>query len=293
MTNRDPFLAIDWGTTNRRIFRISGEGMIDHSVSDERGVLALAPSDFAGEVADIRRRLGDLPIICAGMVGSTRGWVELPYLDCPVRIADLAEGLHWVDEGRTAIVPGVRWMDDARADVMRGEEVQFLGAVQGGLAPADALLCQPGTHCKWATMVDGAIARFSTAMTGEVFSMLQKHSLLAAQMDASARVDDDFLLGVRHGQGGDLLARLFGARADRVSGLDKISSTASYVSGLLIGSDVGSALPDASVRVHLLAGASLGALYGAAIEALGSNYTLIDSEDAFVKGIHSIWSEAQ
>src|SRR3546814_21012324 len=41
---------------------------------------------------------------------------------------------------------------------MRGEEVQLLGAVAGWMVPPDALLAQPGTHCKWATMTDGRIA---------------------------------------------------------------------------------------------------------------------------------------
>lgn len=33
------------------------------------------------------------------------------------------------------IVPGVSLLTDTRADVMRGEEVQVLGAVAAGLAP--------------------------------------------------------------------------------------------------------------------------------------------------------------
>ena len=84
----------------------------------------------------------------------------------PAGLDALAGGLLWVD-GRTAIVPGVSTLADGRADVMRGEEVQMLGAVAAGLVPPGALLCQPGTHCKWAWMEDGRIARFRTAMTGE------------------------------------------------------------------------------------------------------------------------------
>jgi 2-dehydro-3-deoxygalactonokinase len=60
----------------------------------------------------------------------------------------VAGALHAID-ARTWIVPG---LSDPRGDVMRGEEVQLLGAVAAGLAPPDALLCQPGTHCKWARM---------------------------------------------------------------------------------------------------------------------------------------------
>jgi 2-dehydro-3-deoxygalactonokinase len=93
----------------------------------------------------------------------------------PSGAAEIAGALHEVAP-RTWIVPG---LSDPRGDVMRGEEVQLLGAVSAGLAPADALLCQPGTHCKWARMRDGAVAAFSTSMTGEMFALLKQHSLLA------------------------------------------------------------------------------------------------------------------
>ena len=53
----------------------------------------------------------------------------------------------------------VRRCDD-RADVMRGEEVQLLGAHAAGMVAADALVCHPGTHNKWARLDGGRIARF-------------------------------------------------------------------------------------------------------------------------------------
>lgn len=67
------FLAIDWGTTNRRVYAIDAAGAVVASERDDRGVLAIAREEFAAEVAGIRRRFGDLPIMCAGMVGSVRG----------------------------------------------------------------------------------------------------------------------------------------------------------------------------------------------------------------------------
>ena len=43
-----------------------------------------------------------------------------------------------------------------RADVMRGEEVQLLGAVAAGLVDPMRLVCHPGTHNKWATAAPAA-----------------------------------------------------------------------------------------------------------------------------------------
>ena len=91
---------------------------------------------------EIRQRLGDHPLLLAGMVGSNRGWKEAPYVPCPAGIDDLARSLVWAGE-REAIVPGVSYIGDGRADVMRGEEVQLLGAVAAGLVDPDASSATP------------------------------------------------------------------------------------------------------------------------------------------------------
>ncbi|MFD1786331.1 2-dehydro-3-deoxygalactonokinase [Sphingomonas floccifaciens] len=282
------WLAIDWGTTNRRVYAIAADGTVVASERDDRGILSVAPDGYAAEVADIRARFGDLTILCAGMVGSNRGWADLPYVPCPASVAALAEAVRWVEPGRTAIVPGVTVAEGRRRDVMRGEEVQLLGAVSAGLAPADALLCQPGTHCKWAWMVDGRIDRFVTAMTGELYALIGKHSLLSAQMTGPAAPGTDFLAGVADAADGDLSARLFGVRADAVTGEGAIGHAASYISGLLIGVDVRERL-GAGDHAYVLADATLGGLYRAAIEAVGGRATLIDSQAAFVAGITQVW----
>lgn len=287
------FLAVDWGTTNRRVYRIAADGTVEATERDDRGILSLTRDDYPAEAAAIRDRMGDLPMLCAGMVGSNRGWSELPYAPAPAGIEQLSNALHWVEPGRTAIVPGVSCLDSGRADVMRGEEVQLLGAVLGGFAPRDALLCQPGTHCKWAWMTDGRIGRFATAMTGELFALLQRHSLLSAQMAGTAAPNDDFLRGVADAGDMDLLVRLFGVRADMVTGRRKEVDATSYVSGLLIGTDVRARLGREKAPIHILADPTLGALYRAAIQACDGDAALVDSQAAFVHGITHLWRSAQ
>src|SRR5688572_7905751 len=143
------FIAVDWGTTNRRGYWIDGEGSCAGEFEDSSGVLAVPDGGFPAAVAEIRERLGDRPMLLAGMIGSNRGWIEAPYVPCPAGIGELASALAWADE-RTAIVPGVADDGPGRADVMRGEEVQLLGAVAEGTIPADCTVCHPGTHNKWA-----------------------------------------------------------------------------------------------------------------------------------------------
>lgn len=280
------FLAIDWGTTNRRVYRIEA-GVVTATTRDDHGVLAMAGGDWPRELAAIRAAHGELPVLIAGMAGSNRGWREVPYAALPARIDDLAARLLWVEPARTAIVPGVAQRTPGRPDVMRGEEVQLLGAVAAGLVPRDALLAQPGTHCKWVTIADGAIAAFTTAMTGELFALVQRHSILASQFGGAIGDGPAFRAGVRRAAEGDLLAALFGVRAASVLGMRDDAEAASYASGLIIGSDV--AARDVADRdVHLLADTDLGALYAGALAERGGCPHIVDSHAAFVAGIVAI-----
>ena len=278
----DAFLAVDWGTTNRRVFRVE-DGAVTASERDGKGAASLTPRDYPDEVAAIRHRMGDLPMLLAGMVGSTIGWRDVPYVDAPAGVEAVAAALTRTD-ARTAIVPGIARRDPAAPDVMRGEEVQMLGAVAAGLVPADALLCQPGTHCKWAWMEAGRVARFATTMTGELFALLRTQGLLARQLGGGKVADGQaFREGVRRGAAGDLATALFGVRAASVLGMRDDDEAASYASGLLIGADVASRVADGTI--HLLADAALGHLYVAAIATLGGTSRLLASEAAFLAGI--------
>jgi 2-dehydro-3-deoxygalactonokinase len=283
-----PFLAVDWGTTNRRVFLIE-DGAVVRTERDCQG--AAAVQDFPGEAVAIRARFGDLPMLMAGMVGSNIGWRATPYVAAPAGLAELAGALERIDD-RTAIVPGLSTRDGTRADVMRGEEVQLLGAAEAGMVPADALLCQPGTHCKWATLEGGRITRFVTAMTGELFATLRTHGLLARQLTGEVTDGPAFREGVAEGTRRDLAASLFGIRASGVLGLRDDADAASFASGLLIGSDAAARLAEGGGAVHILADPGLGGLYAAAIDALGGTATLVDSHAAFVAGITRLWEIA-
>ncbi|MEL7691129.1 2-dehydro-3-deoxygalactonokinase [Citromicrobium bathyomarinum] len=278
----DPFLAIDWGTTNRRIYLIEG-GQVLHTERDGRGV-ASGP-DFPAEVEAIRTRFGHHKILLAGMIGSTIGWKQAPYVPCPAGLEALADGALDLGDG-VYILPGVSRLDDARADVMRGEEVQLIGAVAAGLAPPDALLIQPGTHCKWAAMSDGAIARFTTAMTGELFALLRDNSILAPNLHDPVEPGKAFLTGVAKGLERDLSAELFGIRSAAVLGRSDESGRSSFASGLLIGAEVAGRLAEYPAETaYILADNLLGGLYAQAIEHAGCKAVTIDSHAAFVDGI--------
>ena len=94
-----PFLAVDWGTTNRRGYVVGPDGKVIREHEDERGILEVVRSggDYGAALAELKTALGfDGLVLMAGMVGSNRGWVEAPYASCPASLDDLATNLAWV-----------------------------------------------------------------------------------------------------------------------------------------------------------------------------------------------------
>jgi 2-dehydro-3-deoxygalactonokinase len=285
----DGFIAVDWGTTNRRAYLFDASGACSDEFEDGKGILSVARGGFEDAVAEIRERLGDKPLLMAGMIGSNRGWAEAPYVQCPAGIDDLVRGLAWPGE-REAIVPGVSYLGEGRADVMRGEEVQLLGAVADGTIPPDCLVCHPGTHNKWAMVDGGEIASFRTVMTGELFNLLKEHSILADLLQKDAEPDEAFRAGVRHArEHDDVQSALFGVRAGVLLGQAKREDAASYTSGLLIGEDVRIGLGGRSAaKIIVMGRPELTELYAAAIEEAGGEAMEIDGERCFLAGIARI-----
>jgi len=285
----DGFIAVDWGTTNRRAYRIDPTGKCCEEFEDHRGVLAVSNGDFAAAVAEIRKRLGDHPLLLAGMIGSNRGWKEAPYVPCPAGLDELAARLVWAGE-KEAIVPGVCYVGNGRADVMRGEEVQLLGAVAAGLVDPMSLVCHPGTHNKWATLRHGKIREFRTVMTGELFSLLKEHSILSDLLQGEVQVNDAFKQAAHQALCNEALsADLFTVRARVLLGEAKKEDAASYASGLLIGSDVriGLAVPTGA-QISVIGRPELTRLYAAVIGQAGRDAVELDGEQCFLAGIHEI-----
>jgi 2-dehydro-3-deoxygalactonokinase len=284
----DGFIAGDWGTTNRRAYRIDASGKCVDEFEDDKGVLSVDAGGFPAAVAEVRERLGDLPLLLAGMIGSNRGWKEAPYVAAPAGLDELAKGLVWAGE-REAIVPGVSYLKNHRADVMRGEEVQLLGAVASGQV-GEGLVCHPGTHNKWVTLRDGKISGFRTVMTGELFGLLKEHSILSDLLQGPVEPNDVFKEAARFAVFHEALpAELFTVRARVLLGQAKAEDAPSYASGLLIGTDVriGLSLPT-SAQITVVGRPDLTRLYAAAIAAARREAVELDGEQCFLAGIHEI-----
>lgn len=285
-------LACDWGTTNLRAWTLDAGGGAVAQKDFALGVSKLGPGEAARRFEEeVRPALGaqGLPAILCGMVGSNLGWALAPYADCPAGFADLARWALQVAP-QVQIIPGLRCQGLTGApDVMRGEETQVLGwlAQYPERQRGRHLVCHPGTHAKWVVVEEGRIARFATAMTGELFAVLSKHSVLKS--DAPPTDLSAFDAGLdAAGDGGALAARLFSARSRVAGGDAPAESTPSYLSGLLIGAET-AALPDIMDRkrapVVLLGDRSLCGLYSRALGTRGVASETFDGEEAAVAGL--------
>jgi 2-dehydro-3-deoxygalactonokinase len=279
-------IGVDWGTTNLRAYRFDGSGAVIERRSSTRGAATLAREDFAKVLVETVGDWSDgatTPIALAGMVGSRNGWREAPYLPCPVDPARLASAGLRVETpiGAAVIVPGVSvTAAGAIPSVMRGEETQLFGA-----GNRDGLVILPGTHSKWVTMRAGKIVDFATAMTGELYALLRDHSLLGQLADATAAFDEAaFSLGVRRTlTAKSIVPLLFSARADVLLGNLGPQDVASYLSGILIGGEIGAL---GRGPATLIGAPQLVDLYRAAFAIYGlHDIATVDGDDAVARGL--------
>ncbi len=303
MLAEGPFLACDWGTTNLRAWLIGVDGNVVEARDFPLGVSRLQPGEAARRFREEVRPALDaegLPALLCGMIGSNLGWVSAPYLDCPADIGDLGAALVDPEPGDppVRIVPGLRGPGiTAAPDVMRGEETQVFGWIAQDEARGRGrhVICHPGTHAKWVLVEDGRIVRFVTAMTGELFATLSRHGVLAT---ASTPGDESaFRQGVEAAGDGDALsARLFSVRSRVVGGDADPDTSASYLSGLLIGSEI-AALPHllgvpSNAPVALLGEETLLRWYGLALDLRGRRHSLHSGDEAALAGLKALYAGA-
>jgi 2-dehydro-3-deoxygalactonokinase len=285
-------IAVDWGTSNFRAFRLSAEGAIVARRSSAQGILHVSLGNFEEALrAAVGSWLedGEQNVLLCGMIGSRQGWVEADYLPCPVGISDLADAVVKVPFSGAAVwlVPGVIGPDAAGVpEVMRGEETAAMGMVDA--CGGEGLVCFPGTHSKWIQLRDRKIVSFTTSMTGDIYGALRRCTILERMMTDGTAIDDSaFLDGVaRSADSGGLLHHLFGVRTLALMGQMKEEHSASYLSGLLIGHEVRATMPPAG-DVHLVGTAMLCGLYAQAIKACGGTAT-VENEDAPALGLAAI-----
>lgn len=253
----EKFISCDWGTSNFRLRLVETQSLkILSEIRTDMGIKKCyhaykqqkklsQQAFFAAYLLPQLEKLG-VPeagmgfLVASGMLSSSIGMQELDY--CKFPISFTGEGLI---SNLIAIGPNLNLLlvSGARTnnDVMRGEEIQAIGLSDYLPKSGKGILLLPGTHSKHIQFNDGRFMDFTTYMTGELFEVIGKHSILSASMEESPwspLYKDIFLKGVQKGVDNQQMASFFSIRADSL--IHKSSNVENYyfLSGMLIGAEL-------------------------------------------------------
>lgn len=299
------FLSCDWGTSHFRLRMVDARSLeILAEIKTDEGAARIfqrstpetRAHDFAETLARhieaIFQQAGCEAISCivSGMASSAMGWLEMPYsvAPMPLEAARLNTRKIVLPVGRLAIdvtlVSGVRTDDD----VMRGEECELLGllSVCPALAWSDCWLILPGTHSKHVWVVDRVLMTFVTSMTGELFRHLHTLPTLKNLLSQGNEVSEPrFCEGVWAGKKFGLLAGLFKVRSRALISASPLHHESSFLSGLLIGSELSTLPPHRSI--YLAGSGSLDSLYLTGARELGLPLQALSPETVRKATVHA------
>lgn len=320
----DKFLSCDWGTSSFRLRLVQAPALA--TIAAVRAGSGIAATWQAWQntglqgslqrwhfyidkikpaIQSIEQQAGRLPehtpLIISGMASSSIGMMELPYGDLPFTTDGRGVLTHLEPANAdlphdVLLISGIRCADD----VMRGEETQLIGCIAGNAGAAtEGTFIFPGTHSKHIQVKDGEVTGFQTFMTGELFDLLRRHSILkdavATPEDASQpALNSSFSDGVAAGANGNLLHTAFRVRTNQLFGRLTKAENLDYLSGLLIGAELQS-LRGAAGQICLCGGAHLEKHYATALDVLGlmQRSTVLPAqwiEEAVIRGQYSIFN---
>ncbi|WP_149193317.1 2-dehydro-3-deoxygalactonokinase [Luteimonas suaedae] len=322
-------LVIDGGTTTTRVWAVDGDlvlargsamiGARDSARDGNNGRLVGAVRDLliaASAEADARASRWDPRyVVAAGMITSPLGLVEVPHVEAPAGVDELARNVRTLSLPEASplpilLVPGVRCgplqpglSDLAEVDVMRGEEVVCLGLVRTGQLPRPGLALSVGSHWKRVEVdADGRIASCTTTLSGELLHALRTQTVLAASVDAALppRLEagdlDAFRAGMRERARSGLPRAAFCTRLlERVAG-SSARSRLLFLLGVVVDETLAH-WRDAVVgrTIALLGAPVLCAAWHEALADAGSQGVVIDAADAesaFIAGATAIAQRA-
>lgn len=201
-------LTIDTGTTNTRISLWRDASVIAHAhtpvgvrdtaITGSRLALQQAVRDgIAATLMQVRMMPDQVNLVLAsGMITSNVGLYELPHVPVPAGLNELAQAMACVMMPEVFsqpiwFVPGVRNAVDAiglhnceAMDMMRGEEVEVMGALARLELHGPALLMLPGSHSKFVSVdAKNRITGCVTTLAGELLHILTHNTILTKSLD--------------------------------------------------------------------------------------------------------------
>jgi 2-dehydro-3-deoxygalactonokinase len=245
MTHRR-VVGVDWGSSSFRCYLLREDGF-DVLETGDWGITRFTGAEQMAAHLDAvldRHQLTSATVLLSGMITSRSGWVQTPYLPVPVEADDLVTNVLVMQRGDRELrfLPGVRADDGVDAELMRGEEVELIGLASTAPLHVGTVVL-PGTHSKWVRLREGVVLDFQTFVTGELYELMQTHSLAADFVVTGSDDPEAFDDGVRSALADDaahggLLRLLFRVRTRGILQPASRGSLRSYLSGLMIGSEL-------------------------------------------------------
>ncbi|MEP6614322.1 MAG: 2-dehydro-3-deoxygalactonokinase [Mucilaginibacter sp.] len=298
--NMNYFLSCDWGTSTFRLKLVdTANGEIiaaeysDQGIADtfarwkttesarEAFYLDVPNQHILSLEKKINLKLDTVPVIISGMASSSIGMMELPYSELPFDLSGSNLTVRHLPETanfnhKTTLISGVR----SANDVMRGEETQLIGCVDlTQTVINDETFVFPGTHSKHIRINNNQVNGFKTFMTGDFFELLSNKSILSNSVEQTSDMESpeqlaSFKAGVDDGAANNLLSAAFKVRTNTLFGKYNKAQNFSYLSGLLIGTELKDLATVTAKKIHLLGGAKIEQHYQIAFECLGLSQQL-------------------
>lgn len=290
--DKTAWIAVDWGTSNLRIWAMGADNTLLAERSSDQGMGGLDPSGFEPVLlAIIDEFLADsrvTPVICCGMVGARQGWIEAEYLATPCTPPNGAGATRVTAQDPridVMILPGVKQLSPP--DVMRGEETQIAGFLRDQ-PKFDGVLVMPGTHTKWVHISAEEVVSFQTFMTGEIYALLARQSVLRHSVAVTGWDDAAFEDGLSAAisRPESVAAKLFGLRAASLLSEASSESARAQLSGLLIGLELAATRPYwLGQNLAIIGAPEIGAVYAKALALQGLQAKVYDAQPMTRSGL--------
>lgn len=182
----EKWIAVDWGTSTFRAYLVQNNKVSD-TIETKDGMKFVKSHLFEQTLLSlIDRWLDDdeiTEILASGMVGSKQGWEEAPYQQIPCNLKKLNHITPTLKDNRISLKIFSGISQTHQPDIMRGEETQIAGFLNE-TPNFNGSICLPGTHSKWVEIRNNNIIKFKTFMTGELFEIISKNSVLIHSVEA-------------------------------------------------------------------------------------------------------------
>ena len=296
MVQAEGLICGNWGGTSLRAYCIDKTGELRSEVRLGQGINKLDLSQQKRHWFELVDGWPDYPHLICGSAGSNLGWLHTGYVGLPATVKTIADAIKWqaLNGHRVGIIPGIKAVNPLdEPDTMRSEETELIGLIASLSANQDRIVCLPGTHNKWAQISGQAITQFFTSLTGEAFDALTQGTVVTRGSER-AQIGPAFEDGVILGQlpKGTFLQKLYSVRARQIDGTLAAEDSASFLSGLVIGTDILGAkqnLGDTLLNgVTIIGGQTLSTRFSKAFAIAGIKYDLMDSDQACIAGFVEI-----